>query len=833
MNNWLEYTFTPAAFEAIDLLLPSMQFTRNQRGGWHSPYKLDSTTPAKPRRDKTYITAAKPHLVGEQGGDTITVVELYRRLNGLASYGEALRAMAGTLGLAVPSNNTYTKATPLDVERLEAITHSMANALLSHSTPAAQRVWDYLQQGRGYTSEYIELAIAEAQLGYIDTDTANTIKGLLHTDTNNANAWPSGIGTTYTLAIPYRSNGRIVGYGFRSTEPTNEPKYKYAFAAGYSQTKALYGLKPLPYKANDLNLRPAVVVEGQLDAIRANIAGITNVVAAGGLNIGTEAITAAKRRGIDTLILLLDNDQSGKATANIERAATNIATAGLRCYIADLPAGAKDIDEYLTKGGNIEAVKGAIHTAIPVAVHLYNHIIDTATRGGGDLTHTDLEGQKRRILQLCTQPYTSPTDKGAILHYYSAATGQHYTIEALNEELNAATAEATAEHTKQGLKAATGEAIRLADAGDITKAIEGLQAKLTDLQQAQHANDYEAMLTPPTPQALFESLTKQRGGIPTQYALKYRNGDTLELTLPVGLTYVCGLAGHGKSRLLLNLALHQAQQRAGAVLYFTFEETAAAVTLQALNMAAGLNLSANNLKTLNSYYTTGETGYFAGNRDGKGKAFTDYKESEKATVELITQGHLKILATDNSVSTVIGAIRYAHRQQPIRAVFIDYVQLMKIDNTRLQRREELATIAQQLWQTANALNVPIVLAAQLNRQAHGPTDLYPQNMAESADLERSANTIVALWNSDYKPNIKESTYYTNSKGEYSDEAAHIEGLGLNIGSKGRIYAKLLKCRYAAPNAEAVLNFDGNTGRIEQGPIDTITIDTDTRPYITD
>ena len=76
-----------------------------------------------------------------------------------------------------------------------------------------------------------------------------------------------------------------------------------------------------------------------------------------------------------------------------------------------------------------------------------------------------------------------------------------------------------------------------------------------------------------------------------------------------------------------------------------------------------------------------------------------------------------------------------------------------------------------------------------------------------------------MWNSGKKPRPN-SSYYNNKgkKRELTPEGERIEAMGLNIGTYGKMYIKLGKYRISQPDGEAVLNFDGNTGKFSQEPI---------------
>jgi replicative DNA helicase len=111
------------------------------------------------------------------------------------------------------------------------------------------------------------------------------------------------------------------------------------------------------------------------------------------------------------------------------------------------------------------------------------------------------------------------------------------------------------------------------------------------------------------------------------------------------------------------------------------------------------------------------------------------------------------------------------------------------------------------------LQIPVVLASQLNREAYSPTEMAVQNIAEASDIEHSANIVLLLWNSAVKPTPKSTNYYKNRDGELTKEAENIEKRGFKIGEAGTMYAILAKNRSGERGIDAVLQFNGNTGKI--------------------
>ena len=82
----------------------------------------------------------------------------------------------------------------------------------------------------------------------------------------------------------------------------------------------------------------------------------------------------------------------------------------------------------------------------------------------------------------------------------------------------------------------------------------------------------------------------------------------------------------------------------------------------------------------------------------------------------------------------------------IRAVFIDYLQLIEPEDTRSNRHEQVAIISRRLKLLARELKIPVIVMAQLNRESENRADRRPimADLRESGAVEQDANTIFLL-----------------------------------------------------------------------------------------
>jgi replicative DNA helicase len=89
----------------------------------------------------------------------------------------------------------------------------------------------------------------------------------------------------------------------------------------------------------------------------------------------------------------------------------------------------------------------------------------------------------------------------------------------------------------------------------------------------------------------------------------------------------------------------------------------------------------------------------------------------------------------------------------LKAVFIDYLQLIEPDNRRDSRQEQVAAISRRLKHLARELQIPVVALAQVNRSSEDRQDHRPRlaDLRESGSIEQDADTVMML----HRPELHE------------------------------------------------------------------------------
>ena len=816
-GDFIDNSLKPAIYSSLSRVFPEMDF-KSCRDGWESHLGLFGREPRSQRRDKCKVTKKMPYRILEQGGESVEIIDYYMKSNRLTSRDDAIKDICKILGLTPPpmQESPQYKEYKERQDRLRKLVETMQKELFTR--PEAASALTYLKEERGYS----EGLIKGMGLGWCSPETASTLKWIL----KDGSVPPT---TGSYIAIPYISSGIIKGVVFRNTTTTGS-KYLDAFVSTDATKRyALFGLTGLPLTGRGEHDREIIVVEGELDALRAQYAGLENVVGAAGKNLSQEALSEAKKKGVERVVLLLDYDKGTDKKEEIKKALGTIRAVGLTGFVASFPEeGDKvDTDSYLATH-SVEELKDLVYNnSVFGCMWELSQIIYPYSEAAGKQSLTPQEVDKlRREVSRFFFGGLSRWERDFLLCYIPQLTAGTLTEDALKEELyNIEQAERERKQTER-TSALLKDAKDMLSKGDTLSALTALQDGIKEIKELTHDAAYSNYMQLPTSESILAGLKSKKGGIPTGYYFKGKRAEAEEWEIPTGaLTYICAPTSHGKSRLLQNLALTFAlNERKGSVLYISLEEDTDAVIERLINIQANtaLNRAANNnSRTLREYYGEGKD-YIA--RDAKPKLEAAYKTIEG----LLTSGRLRLLSRKENrdigyIEELSGFINYAVKQEAVQAVFIDYVQELYAKRTKGSRKDELMDICNTLMEISVGTGLPIVLAAQLNREAASPLDMSVQNIADASNIEHSANCVLLLWDSAVLPVAGRDNSYSYlekdkntgmKERKLTKEAQNLEDRGFKIGEGGTLYAILAKNRLGERNIDAVLSCDGNTGKVK-------------------
>lgn len=229
-------------------------------------------------------------------------------------------------------------------------------------------------------------------------------------------------------------------------------------------------------------------------------------------------------------------------------------------------------------------------------------------------------------------------------------------------------------------------------------------------------------------------------------------------------------------------------------------------TTSLVNLARNLSSGRNDLPQKKTVFVTLEdpktriaiklAGALAGVRPGEGMSdfdFTDFqmacREVEKWALSVIEQ------PCGYSVVELRSLARRLKAEEKLDILLVDYLQYLSSGRTGGKaystRHEEVSEVSRGLKALAGELEIPVVTAAQLNREAESRPDRKPRisDLRESGSLEQDASIVILLGNP--SDSLKKE---------------EIEAQGL----QDRIFAHVAKNRYG-PTGEATLFYDNRIG----------------------
>lgn len=793
-NSWIESELYPSLYRHIPEALPELHF-RERTGRWVSSYKL--TLEERPGKDKTYISERAPYCICENGGDNVSIINYVAERDNITK-AEAIKQLAKIAGVSLPErdgsfNEEEYSARMRKKSLLEDAAGYFSYCLKEGSKSAdAQAYRDYLINARGYSMELIDIM----GLGYIPSyDKLCTYltkrKGYTDEEVEDGLHLSSDykIGESHRLVIPFRVGSSIIGFKFRTISTEFEGSGKYRNTKGM-QKNGLFNISPLK---GDKDL---VIVEGELDCLAASARGIANVVAIAGSNLSEAQVVDALAKGAKSFTICLDNEKpkaSGESPAKkILAIIKTIQSQGVgKIYVATLPrpegVDKVDPDSYIRDNG-IEAFKEVLTTQVQpyyyyqlgIAIERYS-----ATKMGAK----DTDAFKEEVVTIVSA-ISTPTDRNSFINKlasrpdYIALGLDKDGLEAELEKLLVNKEKAAKTEKLRELGTKLPELLK----GSPEDAIADIETKLAEVKEIGAAEKYSTLFETLSEEELKAKYTKAPTGISSGLSI----GKFL-IELPAGaLTIPVAPTSHGKTTLLLSMAMNVVREYPGKKVYFlSYEESDAKILTKMLTNYIAEPISENVERSIGNYLKTGSIDYI---KQEKRDVFMA-KKAEFFT-ELVATKRLNVVYVDWDSSTLVGAIKALHKQGDAAAVFIDYMQMITLPGTSakgLSRQEQLKQIGIALKNVAVETGLPIVVAAQFNREVVNPLRMHPTKIGEAGDIERIANLILGMWNYN-QPMIID--------GKEAEEFVCKD-------QPGSVYMKVLKNRDGEVGADGTLKFDGN------------------------
>lgn len=282
--------------------------------------------------------------------------------------------------------------------------------------------------------------------------------------------------------------------------------------------------------------------------------------------------------------------------------------------------------------------------------------------------------------------------------------------------------------------------------------------------------------------------------------------DDEPLELPsAGVTVFAAPTKQGKTHALVNASyLAMTRNPDLDVVFITLEELIHPITVRFLNRHVGMILSKNNTRSLSHHLKYKDNSAKEYNMFS-GVSLAEFeRKRDEFSVKYVDSCRLRILDFNHMDGTLDTLEAFAKQIQEIKKylprvgmVALDYLQLMNLSEAgRMARDEALKEICLGLKNLAATTGLPIVAAAQFNRQVFNEDALHPSAIGEGGAIERQAALVFGMFNRTFP---------------------QCESVGKPLKGKQKkeeILLKVMLNRHGPSQQKVVVPYNGNIGRID-------------------
>ena len=662
----------------------------------------------------------------------------------------------------------------------------------------------------------------------------------------------------YNCVIPYYVNGSPRGFVLRNTRPDCSPKDRYRYSQGLGRGGYCDTLK---------HGEPAVIVEGQFDAVRLIQAGITNVIAIGGAKIGEDIARLLKSHGITEVTYIPDleyNERGERKTdivANAIRAFQSAQVDGVpvvrSLYVAELPTpdgvnlhGLKvDADTYGKEHGN-EALASVVFNSTASWAWELDALMKWAQaqeRERGNVNVSAFTSRFHDIYTRVSSPYErqrlrDEIDGNPIYRAFGVSPQALENADEMrrNTEYNSRVKDGAAALSKAVAEGASPETIR------------AIVQELADAQATNTRDEWNEQLTRTFADEL-KAIEEQPETLKTKWEVgtvdkvgNYHKHDTIEF-YPADIEVFCAPTSHGKTMILFQSVLDLIATTNKTYLYVSCEENKRQLLERALNVFIDIPTTPDGKTSTGEYCFKEQTRkktikavvrgdvapYEYPSFMGQSEHYDALRKQIQGWIKRYETNvfpRLKLVHTEASIESICSNIartveEYRRQGVDVGGVFVDYMQLLTTENRNYSRHDELKDICKALKDCAARTELPIIIAAQLNREVlkQGIDGITVANIGEGADIERIAHDIYLVWQID---KTQESLYSrTDAQGNTAVAPQNLNTRSKRIFTRpsighderelkaGYIYIERMKARDGKTEGWGLLPYNGERGFI--------------------
>jgi DNA primase catalytic core len=720
ISSFLDDRVFPQIWDTLPDLLPEFDF-RPKEGHYVSHNTMRPDGREGHSKGKVWIYQSRPSILKcYTSSPSANIVKYIAEREG-KSFFDVAKELSDRVGVMLPHWNEQKQQSYEAYLQRQSIT-DQAQSYFAYllTTEEGAKVKAYLQGERGFTAEDIESTGAGFYPGRERLE-AHLLKQK-SADQKAVNTYVESFPSLdrFSLTLPIQRNHETQSFIFRDIAATEGGKYRYL--KGYQKGGFLIGYTP--------NSRERlVIVEGVLDAAFMQSRGFKNVCAIGGSSLSDQQREDLLRTKAQTIILCFDGDTAGrKATEETLRFILKH-TEGKDVLSVKLPEGSDPAD--VLKNG--EDLRSYIDQAQPGYTALLDQTIKAAIKDHEHPTTADTEEALRECVKVAANIADGLTKGKFIDEVKDIFQRANYPV--TNETIHEAEAKLRYDQRQaEELKSLQRE-IQSANR-KLTEDPEGAKRILREALSSSVSLDIEGRVKTYN----FESFLHEVRETPEELVTGITDLDRVFTIPPSAVTVIAGRPGHGKTTLMLNIFVNQVIRYPDRKFcFFSYEEPRSNILIKIL------------LRLINHDFDY---------KDEHGEAFAgsslyqylqlgrnDIPEVEQAKETLsvwLQEERLQVYEEAFKADQLSEAVRVIKKRGNLSTVFIDYVQKIPGDSRKANRQMEIQEVSSIiLHQIAVAQNLPVVIGAQLNRDAE-KGEMKLSHLREAGDLEQDANTVVFL-----------------------------------------------------------------------------------------